>query len=669
MAIQLRPYQIEDLERTRQIIKEKGIRRALGQQATGLGKTILQIKTIEELFPLESHKIIMMAPNQDLIYQHTLAIKRFYHNLMPTYPTQVDTHTYEERPSVGIVMNRHNEIGARMVVASVPTLIDREFEDLDKLVERRLSEQKIDINPAGLVTSDQVIVSDRFDQYLAVNGLPDVIFYDEAHAAVADGSLMMIQRLDELADIMGVSHPIVLGYTATPWRYDGRALSNVFDVMMFRRTFSWAQRNGWLVPFAQPERVSVTTEDDNEETSSIKAVSNWDEVIADAYAEKVSDRPTVAFVGSYNDQSAIDCSKKLAETLRNRGVKAAHVDGFGCVDEYGHSQNKNHRSVLYDKLGKKEIDIICNYNVMTQGIDIPEIGAIMLARRFGTNDNINSAALTQAIGRGLRLAPGKEDLKILDFTGQKVTMLELGTLAGYKVDVNSMLYGEELPAEQADQQELLAAEDLRELELDTQAQAENLIRGKDAVYNPMQIYRKSAGDWFIGGNTACQSLNVGENTVLVIQVPDMISAAKVLDYFEKEQPQGDKFKLASGVLDMFENFTLWEVDTSNIFKPRIKRQLGSEVSLETLVAHSTSVIETLDDVVDSFHKKGRKWKYQKPTQGQLNFIEKLAKRYQWTVETPERKGDAAKLISHFGCTVVDSLYKQTSENLQTLLYK
>ena len=67
----------------------------------------------------------------------------------------------------------------------------------------------------------------------------------------------------------------------------------------------------------------------------------------------------------------IDHSQRVAEALRAAGVRAAHVDG-----ETGASDR---RSAIAG-LSNGTVDVICNCGLISEGVDVPAIGAAILLR-------------------------------------------------------------------------------------------------------------------------------------------------------------------------------------------------------------------------------------------------------------------------------------------------
>ena len=85
------------------------------------------------------------------------------------------------------------------------------------------------------------------------------------------------------------------------------------------------------------------------------------------------------------------------------GVRAEHVDG---------STPKTERDAILARLASGETQVVCNCMVLTEGFDLPAIGSIMLAR-----PTKQIGLFRQMVGRGLRPAPGKTNLILIDHSG------------------------------------------------------------------------------------------------------------------------------------------------------------------------------------------------------------------------------------------------------------
>jgi superfamily II DNA or RNA helicase len=85
--------------------------------------------------------------------------------------------------------------------------------------------------------------------------------------------------------------------------------------------------------------------------------------------------------------TSIAHSEMIATLLTIKGYKAAHVDG----------NTGKYRSKIIENFKKDEIQILCNFGVLSTGFDDPTIDVVFMARKT------NSIVLySQIIGRGLR---------------------------------------------------------------------------------------------------------------------------------------------------------------------------------------------------------------------------------------------------------------------------
>jgi len=102
---------------------------------------------------------------------------------------------------------------------------------------------------------------------------------------------------------------------------------------------------------------------------------------------------------------AVDIEHSLAivQAYRAAGVRAAHVDGTTPVKEREH---------IMSRFGEREITLLSNVGIVTEGYDCPEIACIQAAR-----PTKSVALYFQMIGRALRPATGKTDALILDHAG------------------------------------------------------------------------------------------------------------------------------------------------------------------------------------------------------------------------------------------------------------
>ena len=217
------------------------------------------------------------------------------------------------------------------------------------------------------------------------------IIIDEAHHALSDGYQRVLEHF---------SGAKVLGVTATPDRGDMRNLGQYFDSLAYEYTLPRAIREGYLCPIRAmtiPLKldltgVSVRNGDFRaEEVGS--ALDPYLEQIADEMSRVCMGRKTVVFL------PLIATSQKFCEMLLKRGFAAAEVNG----------QSPDRQQILAD-FDAGRYNVLCNSMLLTEGWDCPTVDCIVVLRPTKVR-----GLYSQMIGRGTRIAPGKDHLLLLDF--------------------------------------------------------------------------------------------------------------------------------------------------------------------------------------------------------------------------------------------------------------
>jgi superfamily II DNA or RNA helicase len=108
-------------------------------------------------------------------------------------------------------------------------------------------------------------------------------------------------------------------------------------------------------------------------------------------------RPTIVFAVS------VSHARHLRDEFRKSGVSADYVSGSTPLEE---------REEVVAKLRAGAIDIIVNCGVFTEGFNAPNVGCIVLVR-----PTRQLGLYLQMVGRGLRVAPGKDFAVIIDHAG------------------------------------------------------------------------------------------------------------------------------------------------------------------------------------------------------------------------------------------------------------
>lgn len=376
--MQLRDYQTDAIARTVQAWQQHSD--VLGVAATGAGKTVIFIKLLTELLE-NGQRGAILAHREELIYQPIERLRAVAGDWLMSGSL--------ERPRVGLLLGEQKDYDRQLTIATVQTLGRQAH--LDRLLS---------------------------------HGPIDYLITDEAHHAISPTYLRVRDGLK--AANPGLKH---LGVTATPQRGDGLALANGFTHTAFTVTIADLVRRGYLVKptwYAISTQISLdgvkTRAGDFEQAKLAERFDTDDcrKVVVATHKEYASDRPAIAFTVS------VDGAYKLAEAFRAAGYTAAAADG---------TTDKVIRRQLLADFRAGKFQVLVNCGLWTEGLDVPEIAAIHLARPTRSD-----GLYIQMVGRGLRPVPGKTDCLILDYLpadARNVAML--GDILGCPIPRDELL--------------------------------------------------------------------------------------------------------------------------------------------------------------------------------------------------------------------------------------
>jgi DNA repair protein RadD len=224
----------------------------------------------------------------------------------------------------------------------------------------------------------------------------DLVIVDEAHHAPA----RTWQRL-----INAYPGAVVLGLTATPCRGDGRGLGNIFEAMIECASIPALISGGYLVPTrvyapSRPDLDGVQVRRGDYVEAELAERMDRPQLVGDVVTHwhRLGERRcTIVFATS------VAHSVHLRDEFGRSGVAAAHVDGTTPAAE---------RDAVLAGLASGAFEVVTNCGVLTEGFDLPDIGAIVLAR-----PTKSLGLYRQMVGRGLRPATGKSDCLVMDHAG------------------------------------------------------------------------------------------------------------------------------------------------------------------------------------------------------------------------------------------------------------
>jgi DNA repair protein RadD len=249
-----------------------------------------------------------------------------------------------------------------------------------------------------IIVASIATLSRRLDRYK--DEPPDLLIVDECHHAVA-GSWRKILNAFPKARILGV--------TATPERLDGRGLGDVFQTMIIGPDVAELTRQEFLVPAVvyapavDLDLSGVRTRAGDFASDDLAKVMGQGALVGDAiehYKTLGDGVPAIAFAVN------VSHSLKIAARFNAAGIAAAHVDGETPAAERKH---------FITALGTGKLKVLCNCGLISEGVDVPIVGAAILMR-----PTMSLALYLQMVGRALRPAPGKTRAIILDHAGNSL---------------------------------------------------------------------------------------------------------------------------------------------------------------------------------------------------------------------------------------------------------
>jgi superfamily II DNA or RNA helicase/HKD family nuclease len=353
--LQPKTYQLEMLE---QLTTERahGRTRNLLVAATGTGKTVVAAFDYRNTCRIEGGRprLLFVAHREEILRQ---ALR-----------------TYRE-------VLRDPEFGDLLTGSHQPERWDHLFATIDSVTSRDL------VATVGVDYWHTVVV-------------------DECHRLAAD-------RFDGFAK--AVRPRVLLGLTATPERSDGQPIAPYFDTrpdgspavelrlwhaldLQLLAPFEYYACDDATdfseVPWDRPgEREAVDKLVTGNDVRAKLVINEWRRLASDAARSRA-----IVFCVS------VAHAEFMTDWLNRGGLPAACVVGTTAPEE---------RRRAPQRLLSGELCALVTVDLFNEGIDLPMVDTLLLLR-----PTQSPVLFQQQIGRGLRLAPGKESCLVLDFVGQ-----------------------------------------------------------------------------------------------------------------------------------------------------------------------------------------------------------------------------------------------------------
>ncbi|WP_342575201.1 DUF3427 domain-containing protein [Paenibacillus sp. FSL M8-0142] len=231
----------------------------------------------------------------------------------------------------------------------------------------------------------------------------DYIIVDEFHHAAAPSYQKLLAYYQP---------QILLGLTATPERMDGKDILHYFnDTIAAEIRLTDAIDRKLLCPF---HYFGVTDSVDLSQVKWSRRGYDLNELQNLYSHNKIRASQVINSLNKYvtdlDEVKGLGFCVSVAHALYM--AKVFNESGIAAIALHGKSSN-DERNSAKRRLVSGEIKVIFVVDLYNEGVDIPEINTVLFLR-----PTESLTVFIQQLGRGLRLAKGKECLTVLDFIGQ-----------------------------------------------------------------------------------------------------------------------------------------------------------------------------------------------------------------------------------------------------------
>lgn len=230
--------------------------------------------------------------------------------------------------------------------------------ELAEQIEQTFNKNEVDMDFVTIMTVGK-----------AVNRLgklpePSLIITDETHHSRAKSYLKIYEFYN---------NAYRLGFTASPWRMNGKGFKDVYDTMIEGPDVQWLINNGFLAPFryfapnlADLSKLKKSSTGDYSKKSMDSAIKKavFGDVVSH-YRKLADGQQAILYAHS------VEASKQLAETFKNNNINAVHADS---------KTNKVEREQIMAKFRKGNIKVLCNVDLISEGFDVPDCTVVILVR-------------------------------------------------------------------------------------------------------------------------------------------------------------------------------------------------------------------------------------------------------------------------------------------------
>ncbi|MGW9868634.1 DEAD/DEAH box helicase [Staphylococcus cohnii] len=224
---------------------------------------------------------------------------------------------------------------------------------------------------------------------------PTIILTDETHHSRAKTYTEIYEYFPKA---------LRLGFTATPWRSNGKGFTDIYNEMVEGPSVEWLINNNRLADYDYKSIVMADNTKLKKSSTGDYTKKSMDEAIPKAiygdivgnYKKYANGQKTILYAHS------VEASKDIAEEFQAQGINAIHADAKTKSVE---------REQIMQDFRNGIIKVLCNVDLISEGFDVPDCTCVILAR---PTDSL--VLFMQQAMRSMRYQPNKKAL-IIDHVG------------------------------------------------------------------------------------------------------------------------------------------------------------------------------------------------------------------------------------------------------------
>ena len=256
---------------------------------------------------------------------------------------------------------------------------------------------RFDKDAEFIFSTVQTINSDRHLQNFRPDEF-DYIIIDETHRAGANTYSRVLSYF---------TPKFLLGMTATPERTDGFDIFALFDhSIAYEIRLQKAMESDLLAPFHY-----YGISDLSVDGVALDDKSDFNKLVSDRRINHILENLKEYGCDSGITRGLIFCSRieealKLSAAFNTYGLKTVAITGADS------NEARETAMQCLEADGDSRLDYILTVDVFNEGVDIPRVNQIVMLR-----PTASAIIFVQQLGRGLRKAPGKDYVTVIDFIG------------------------------------------------------------------------------------------------------------------------------------------------------------------------------------------------------------------------------------------------------------